>query len=397
MAICACVFSSLMVFVAAGYVPATQSVEPSAREVLGLLAALAAAGALVWRHRHPEIVALAAVAPPLVFVTDSLAALVALAAVAARRRDHVLWAIAAVVFLATLIAVERDARRDPEYSPMQWVFGGGMADSATTVRVPFVAVLVVAATMTAIPVVVGLYRQARAEIAARDGEQRALLADKTRHEERARIAREMHDVLGHRLSLLSLQAGALEAENHGRRDAAQAIRQTARQSLDDLRQVVGVLRDGRALGDAPTDAPPAPYASPSLADLPDLVDASRRSGIPINATIFVDDAASAPKVVATATYRIVQESLTNVARHAPGVTAQVVVRGHPDAGVSIDVTNPLPTHLPEESVARTGRGLIGMAERANALGGTVTTGPDGDSFTVTAWLPWTPDTDDGAE
>ncbi len=392
LAVAAAVFSSLMVLVAAGHVPGSEAVRPDTREVLGVLTALAGAVALIWRHRHPEVVTLAIAIPPLVFVTDSLAALIALAALAARRRDHMLWAVTAVVLLATMVAVSYDSRRHPAYSPMQWMFGAG-SEGTRPVDVPFPAVLVVALTMTAIPVVFGLYRHARAEIATRDSAQSAMFADRARHDERTRIAREMHDVLGHRLSLLSLQAGALEAHQHGNGDAAQAVRQTARQSLDDLRQVVGVLRDGQALSDHAPEAPPAPYPSPSLSDLPELIDASRRSGIPINATIFVYDAATAPNVLATAAYRIMQEALTNVARHAPGSTAQVFVQGRPDAGVTVQVTNELPTLLSAESMSGTGTGLVGISERATALGGTSNNGPDGDVFSVSVWLPWPTATD----
>src|SRR5699024_4476311 len=106
------------------------------------------------------------------------------------------------------------------------------------------------------------------------------------------IAREMHDVLGHRLSQLSLQAGALEAGSGEAPDtaaAARTVRTTSRAALDDLRQVIGVLRDGRGFG-AAADPEPAPIRpQPTLADLPELITSSRRSGLAVNATVLLDD------------------------------------------------------------------------------------------------------------
>ena len=135
----------------------------------------------------------------------------------------------------------------------------------------------------------------------------------TRQEERSRIAHEMHDVLGHRLSLLSLQAGALEVTDPAAAgDAARTVRTTAKQSLDDLRQVIGVLRDGRDFQLSPGAPPPA------LTDLPTLVADTSQAGVPVNLTVLLDQAAPRRRRSGMAVYRIVQESLTNVLRHAPG-------------------------------------------------------------------------------
>jgi len=209
-----------------------------------------------------------------------------------------------------------------------------------------------------------------------------------RREEQARIAREMHDVLGHRLSLLSLQAGALEVTSGTTPDAVEAaktVRTTARQSLDDLRQVIGVLR-GSGFADRPAGGPAQP-PQPTLADIPDLVTGARQAGLAVNLTVLLDQAATAPAQLGTAAYRILQEALTNVLRHAPGAPAEVSVRGGPGAGLLIEVANPLPPQ-PVPSPG-SGTGLTGVNERIGLLGGTLAAGPaDERTFVLRASLPW---------
>jgi signal transduction histidine kinase len=203
----------------------------------------------------------------------------------------------------------------------------------------------------------------------------------------------MHDVLGHRLSLLSLPAGALEvsqAADAATVEATRNIRVTARQSLDHLRQIIGVLRDGSGWPDPPGGATAPAAPQPTLSELPELITATRQSGLGANITILLDSASGAPAALGTAAYRIVQEALTNVLRHAPGTTADVTVRGAPDEGLTIEVTNPVPVAAPSPAGAdRSGTGLVGITERATALGGSVSAGPTDDGrFVVTAWLPW---------
>jgi signal transduction histidine kinase len=374
-AVAASLVSSFYVFGADGYLPADRTLHPSVVSTLSFLAAIGAAVMLCWRHRLPVLVTGIALVPPLLLTADALAALIALAALATARRDRLLVAGGALVYVATALALWRDLGWRPEVTVAGQVLG-------TTMPAKVIGVLIVAAVLTAVPLTVGILRGTRADLRRREVSERELRDEVTRQEERSRIANEMHDVLGHRLSLLSLQAGALEVSQTAAPEVARTVRSTARQSLEDLRQVIGVLRDGRdfQLADGPAQ---------SLVDLPALVMATREAGVPVNVTVLLDQAGSAPAPLGMAVYRIVQESLTNVLRHAPGTPADVTIRGGPGAGVTLEVVNRLTAAAPPSPGS--GSGLTGISERATALGGTVTTGPTPDGlFAVRAWLPWPP-------
>jgi signal transduction histidine kinase len=238
----------------------------------------------------------------------------------------------------------------------------------------------------------------RAERAERSREEHARLA---RIAERQRIAREMHDVLAHRLSLLSLQAGALEvtpsaAGDDATTEAAAAIRATTHQALQELRSIVRVLRDddvGGPGGESST-APPQPVA----ADLPALVaEASATSSISADWTGV--ELAEVPPDTGRTLYRIVQEGLTNARKHAPGSAVELVMDGAPDRGLSVTVTSWLPVDRPAPGGGAgtggagtgdgSGTGLIGLRERAALGGGHVDAAVTGDDrFRLSAWLPW---------
>ncbi|MFF1615382.1 sensor histidine kinase [Amycolatopsis sp. NPDC058278] len=382
LAVAAGVLTSTVNFALESSLPDDPDALPTALGMLGWLAGIGAAVMLVWRHRWPLLVTGIAVVPPLLLAGDSMAALIALAALTTRYVGWWRWSAATLVFAATGLAVWRDASRVAESSLAEaWMSTGTTAAKLT-------GVVLTAVVYTAVPLTLGIVRHSLAETRRRIAEQEALREQMARKEEQARIAREMHDVLGHRLSLLSLQAGALEVTAATTPDAvaaAKTVRTTARQSLDDLRQVIGVLRGpgfaDRAPG-GPAEAPP-----PTLADIPDLVAGARQAGLTVNVTILLDQVSAAPVPLATAAYRILQEALTNVLRHAPGVPAEVLVRGGPGAGLSLEVVNPLPPHpLPSPG---SGTGLTGVNERISLLGGTLTAGPvDERTFALRAWLPW---------
>jgi len=386
-AVAMCVISSMFVFSTQGYVPDDDTFAPTWWSAIGFLAAIAAAVMVCWRHTWPVLVTGIALIPPLLFGYESLAALIALAALAAARRDRVLWAATAAVYAGTALAVARDAGRDPEIT----IFGMLIGTETTAGQV--VGYLLLAAMMTGVALTTGIVRGVRGDLAHREAQARELRAEMTRRDERTRIAREMHDVLGHRLSLLSLQAGALEVSQEAgatrATEVARTLRTTARQSLEDLRQVIGVLRDGQ--GFAETDGEPrrAEHGQPGLTDLPELIANSRRSGLAANVTIVLDEAAGAPAPLGTAAYRIVQESLTNVLRHAPGGVADVSVRGGPGVGLAVEVVNPLAHTGSAEPSPGSGSGLTGIGERVRMLGGNVSAGPtDEGVFALRVWLPW---------
>ncbi len=230
----------------------------------------------------------------------------------------------------------------------------------------------------------------RAELAEADAESRA---ERARMEAREEIAREMHDVLGHRLSLLSVHAGALEFNPGAPRAeierAAGVMRESAHLALHDLREVIGVLRTGSGDGPADRERP-----QPELADLSRLVAEATEAGGRIDLAGPPEGAAPPPLVGRTA-YRIVQEALTNVRKHAPGADVDVRVTGGPGDGLTVEVRDTGPAGpdpalgtVPEAAGTGGGQGLIGLAERARLAGGDLTALPADGGFRVHAWLPW---------
>ncbi|WP_327261043.1 histidine kinase [Streptomyces sp. NBC_01232] len=229
----------------------------------------------------------------------------------------------------------------------------------------------------------------RAELAEADAESRA---ERARMEAREEIAREMHAVLGHRLSLLSVHAGALEFNPGAPRAeierAAAVMRESAHLALHDLREVIGVLRAGSGEGPAEDERP-----QPELADLPRLVAEARAAGGRI-ALAGPPEGDTPPALVGRTAYRIVQEALTNVRKHAPGADVDVRLTGGPGDGLTVEVRNARPS-VPDPARAAApgaagggGQGLIGLAERARLAGGELTALPADGGFRVHAWLPW---------
>ena len=208
-----------------------------------------------------------------------------------------------------------------------------------------------------------------------------------RTHERTLIAREMHDVLAHRLSLLAASAGALEYRPDAPPEriarAAGVVRAGAHQALEELREVIGVLRaDG-------TD-PAADRPQPVLTDLPALLAESRDAGTEVRLADRVADPAAAPDTAGRTAYRIVQEGLTNARKHAPGHPVHVLLDGGPGDGLLIELRNPLPDR-PPDAPPGSGTGLVGLAERAQLAGGRLghVVTPDGE-FRLHAALPWPP-------
>jgi signal transduction histidine kinase len=218
-----------------------------------------------------------------------------------------------------------------------------------------------------------------------EAEQR-LHVEQAREAERRRIAREMHDVLAHRVSLLSLHAGALEfrpdAPPEEIAEAAGVIRSTAHAALSDLREVIGVLRE-----DGGGTEPP----QPTLAELPALLEESRAAGMRVSSRIELPEGTEVPEALGRTAYRIVQEGLTNARKHAPGAAVDVSVEGGDELVVTVVSRRPVGVAA-RAPLAGTGAGtgLIGLAERVGLAGGTLRHGPDaaGD-FVLRAVLPWT--------
>ncbi|MFE6170645.1 sensor histidine kinase [Streptomyces sp. NPDC056464] len=226
-------------------------------------------------------------------------------------------------------------------------------------------------------------------LSLRDSARRAenearLRAEQAQRLAREAIAREMHDVLAHRLTLLSVHAGALEFRPDAPREeiqrAAGVIRESAHEALQDLREIIGVLR-----ADEPDDTG---RPQPTLAALEALVTESREAGMKVTLDQRVIDPAAVPASVGRTAYRIAQEGLTNARKHAPGTEVTVTVTGAPGEGLSVAVRNPAPDG-PVPHVPGSGQGLIGLTERATLTGGLLEHGPTGDGgFEVRGRLPW---------
>jgi signal transduction histidine kinase len=202
--------------------------------------------------------------------------------------------------------------------------------------------------------------------------------------ERTEAARDLHDSIGHTMSLIVLQAGAARlmatARSGGAQaiaDALEAIERAARSALSELDAMLAVEAE-------PDNPPAAPMVIDQRADLTGLVADVQAAGCPVR--LESDDISDLPAGLRSTIFRLVQEALTNVAKHAPGAPAMVQIsRG--DKEVSVQVTNP-PAPAQQVQLPSGSRGLVGMRERVTRIGGELSAGPDGSGgFTVDALLP----------
>ena len=347
-----------------------QHIAPAPLTVDLVLGGLCSLG--VWlRRRWPVGLAVVAGLVSVYATSAAGAALVALFTVAVHRRFAVVARIVAgyalVPFLTLLV------RPDVPVGPWSQIVLG----------------VVFALAVLAWGMFVRARRQSLRERARRLEAEQELRVAEARQGERNRIAREMHDVLAHRLSLLSLHAGALELRPDAAPDevarAAGVVRDSAYQALEDLREVIGVLRAGVDRSDETPERP-----QPTLADLPDLVDQSRRAGMRVRLDWQTDALSAVPAGVGRSAYRIVQEGLTNARKHAPDGEVAVTVRATPGDGVTVEIRNPCPMGTGGgPAIPGAGIGLIGLTERAALAGGRLEHGPTpAGEFRLWAWLPW---------
>ncbi len=373
--------------------------EAGVPTAVGVLFGFLMGATLVLRRRWPVAVVLVgiAVAPAAMGFLLGVVGLYTLASSEVPRR--IIATLASMTLAATFVVMYLRTRSDVEADHLLVVALSG-----------FVAV-----ALTVPPVLFGLYIGARRRLMESlqeraDSLERelSLLADRAeeraewaRKEERTRIAREMHDVVAHRVSLMVVHAAALEAI--AAKDPARAAKNAAlvgdmgRQALTELREMLGVLR---AAEKPVRQAPRAPQArpvsvalagsfddGPSLDALEVLVGQSRAAGMTVEMVVHGEGAAYAAEVEQTA-YRVVQEALTNCHKHAPG--ARVTVRlAHRDREVAMQVENgPCDGKAAEPGLPSGGNGLLGMRERVLGLGGVFVSGPtDEGGFKVSAVLP----------
>lgn len=227
-------------------------------------------------------------------------------------------------------------------------------------------------------------QRARADIAQDRAE--ALGEEVVRQAERERLARDIHDALAHRLSVISLQSGALEQASRSQDPtvarAALTLRHQAHQSLEDLRSLLGELRSAPRAEHA--EAPPT---LASMRQLGHLIRSVRESGASVDALVLIEDAETAGAALDRTVYRVVQESLTNALKHAPGAPVSVYVEASSSSGARIRVSNPLPAR-PSTATPGASRGLAGIRERVAMLQGTAWIGEADGHFIVDVTLPW---------
>ncbi|MEU6735842.1 histidine kinase [Streptomyces physcomitrii] len=342
---------------------------PHALGVADQLLGALSCGAVWLRRRWPVGLAVVMLPVALVSNTSGGALIVAFFSLAVHRPFKYVAAICGS-YLATL-PVFFLVRPDPE--------------------LPYLAAIVLTVALVSAVVGWGMFVRSRRQLmmSLRDRARRAeteaeLRAEQAQRLAREAIAREMHDVLAHRLTLLSVHAGAMEfrpdapAAEIGR--AAGVIRESAHEALQDLREIIGVLRAG--------EGEDSGRPQPTLAALGALVAESREAGTEVALDYRVDETGGVPASLGRTAYRIVQEGLTNARKHAPGAPVGVRVAGAPGKGLTVEVRNPAPPgEVP--AVPGSGQGLIGIAERAHLAGGTITHGEDPHGgFTVSARLPW---------
>ena len=244
-------------------------------------------------------------------------------------------------------------------------------------------------------VAIGMYLGARRDLIAslqdraeRAEREQALQVSTARAGERTRIAREMHDVLAHRMSLVAVHAGALayrtDLSAAETRETAAIIQANSQRALADLREILGLLRDTERGIDVTHHRP-----QPTLGDLDSLLDDERAAGAHVTLRSDLEDLDALPESIGRSAFRIVQEGLTNARKHAPHAIVTVELTGHPGNGLDLSVRNPVRVGGELNGKDGAGFGLVGLAERAAASHGRLEHGltRNGD-FVLRAWLPW---------
>lgn len=376
----------------ASHAAAPQSALHPALYAVSALVGLVLAGLLVLRQRYPLALCLGASACSVLLPLDASAALLALPWVLATRTVRTCLVAVGATSAGTGASLARDALRDHEARVLVTIDREAHVLASEPTAAAFV---VVGLALLALSVGAGLVRRAQvAAVRARDAQEAqaaatAVLRDQVRRQdERRLIAREVHDTVAHHVAEISLQASALEVTSTDDPEAARAAREmraSAQQAIRELRSLVTTLRSG----DTVTGFPGA-----TLDDLATLVDRMSRDAPHTTSTVSVAGGADAAPTLVRATFRVVQEAVTNARKHAHGQPVDIRVDASPDRGVDIVVRNGLPDRAPRdggtrgEAVPGTGSGILGMHERADAVGGTLSAGREDASFVVRAHLPW---------
>ncbi|MDA1359054.1 histidine kinase [Glycomyces luteolus] len=351
---------------------------------LGVLAV----GVFAWLFIAGERLSSEMPSPAWLFDVDMATGLLALPLLWMRRRWPTQAAVALVVASAyaetiafpLLVMLFSVVVRRP-LRTAAWVYAGSLASSAVYIvlrpeEMGLVASIALAVSLHAAVAGWGLFVRYRRQLEARAAQADRDERERARQRARDELARELHDMLGHRLSLLSLHAGGMEyrpdapAEELAR--AAGVVREQSQLAMRDLREIIAILR-----------APIGELPQPRMADLQALVEEARpamRIGLQVNVEGEV------PERSGRTAYRIVQEALTNARKHAEDAPVEITVEGRPDVGLSVAVLN----GPGRDTGPGSGHGLIGLEERAALAGGRLEYGPVADGgWRVHSWLPWT--------
>ncbi|MCP3422172.1 sensor histidine kinase [Nocardioides pinisoli] len=337
--------------------------------VLGLLSFVL----IRWRHRRPALVAGLLVAFSVVSASSAGPGSWIIGSISSHRRWRLLAVVAPLSVLAGIVQERIGLTQDTLPLWASFAFG-------------CLTVGILAATGYAMGSQRQLVDSYRERALTAEREQRARVAQ-AQAAERTRIAREMHDVLAHRISLVAMHAGALgyraDLSEEERGSAARSIEDNAHRALSDLRAVLGVLRDPTQPVGAVPERP-----QPGIDDVAALVAEERAGGMRVRLSNRVED--DVPAGTGRTAYRIVQEALTNARKHAPGTSVTVDVAGSPADGIVIGVRNAAPVaRATVPSLPASGLGLLGLAERAALAGGRISHGTDTTGgYAVRAWIPW---------
>ena len=345
---------------------------------LELAVGLGAAASLAWRRQAPGWTLAASGALAIVLLhldmragaTGVIAPAVALYSLAVSRGRHVQVVAAAAAVAAVIVA---DALSTGSPTLLQ-----------TLGHVLLVAIPLLAADLHRTRHAYVSVLRERLELADRAREQEG---QRRAEQERMRIARDLHDVVAHTLTTINVQAATaaqlLDRNPAHAQAALETIEDASREAIGELRAILGVLRD-----DADHDSPRRP--APGLDSLPELVNRTSSEGIDVQMEVEGEQPERVPEAVSLAAYRIVQEALTNARRHAAGAPVHVRLAFQPN-GLTLAVENhggaPVDGHW---SDGASGVGIIGMTERAAAVGGTLRAAPQRDGFRVDAELPYAP-------
>ena len=359
-----------------GQVAAAEAREKPWLFWVDLALGIASFGLVLFRRRWPLAVALALSIVQVVSGSSSGPGVLAVVSLATRRRLPQILLVGAVGVVCGQLYnyVVPQPSNDPHW-------------------LDFTVVVLITVAMSIFGMYVGSRRELlwslrdRADQAERQQELRVAQA---RALERERIAREMHDVLAHRISLVTMHAGALayrtDLPPEQVRETAQLISAKAHEALVDLREVLGTLRETE---------PTRPQ--PTLAELPELIDEASHGGMRVILDSTLTDASVVPERIGRTAYRLVQEALTNARKHAPGSAVAVALSGAAGQGLTVAVHNARRATSSERAGRAvngtapppgSGLGLVGMRERVELAGGRLAVREDARTFALEGWLPW---------